>query len=281
MHTFSRSSARLDRVDPGRPHIGCNGQLHEPIGSWQALGNGHRLYTPNLMRFHRPDAWSPFERGGIHAYAYAGADPINHADPDGRWALPMAAIVMFAGALAVGGGAVASSASGHDRVADALGAIAGVLTLGAIAAGTQALVARYGVKPGQMQVHKGTRKDVVVAHGAPHGTMAENADLDGTALASALQSRGVGNKPVRLISCHGADGPAAQGQVLANATQQRVTAYKGRVVYNPLVKRVLWGSPVTFHPQTGLAAEATAIRNRALNQEARQRAQARLLNQRS
>lgn len=64
--------------------MGYNGQLHEPFGAWQALGNGHRIYNPVLMRFHSADDESPFARGGINAYAYCGLDPINHADQDGR-----------------------------------------------------------------------------------------------------------------------------------------------------------------------------------------------------
>lgn len=64
--------------------MGYNGQLNEPFDAWQALGNGHRVYNPTLMRFHSADDESPFARGGINAYAYCGTDPINHADEDGR-----------------------------------------------------------------------------------------------------------------------------------------------------------------------------------------------------
>jgi RHS repeat-associated protein len=70
--------------NPFSTAVGFNGQLHEPIHSWQILGNGHRTYNTGLRRFHSPDSESPFGRGGINAYAYTGGDPINRLDPSGR-----------------------------------------------------------------------------------------------------------------------------------------------------------------------------------------------------
>jgi RHS repeat-associated protein len=83
MHT-ELQQPRRPAARAAEPRIGYNGELHEPRSGWQFLGSGHRVYSPTLMRFNRPDEWSPFERGGINAYAYCGADPVNHADPDGR-----------------------------------------------------------------------------------------------------------------------------------------------------------------------------------------------------
>ncbi len=60
-----------------------NAQLLEPQG-WYHLGNGHRVYNPQLRRFHSPDRLSPFDKGGINAYAYCQGDPINFTDPTGR-----------------------------------------------------------------------------------------------------------------------------------------------------------------------------------------------------
>lgn len=256
--------------------MGYNGQLHEGTFGWQALGNGHRFYSPALMRFHRPDEWSPFERGGINAYAYAALDPINHADPSGQSAWWMAAAFMAAGALAVGAGAVASKLAGNDKAAEVLGAIAGVLTLGAAVVGGQALVERFGLRQGEMQIHRRARKDVVVVHGAKHGTMVGNDDLNGTALAEVLKSKGLGGKPTDLVSCHSGRGPFSQAEVVASATGQNVKAYKGLVFYNPVVKKVLWGSKIRFSPRSGTDAETAAIRNRAMNQHARLRAGQRL-----
>lgn len=63
---------------------GFNGQLREPQG-WYHLGNGHRIYNPVLMRFHSPDQLSPFDKGGLNAYAYCVGDPVNHTDPSGQF----------------------------------------------------------------------------------------------------------------------------------------------------------------------------------------------------
>lgn len=48
------------------------------------LGNGHRVYNPLLRRFHSADSLSPFDRGGLNAYAYVLNNPVNLIDPDGR-----------------------------------------------------------------------------------------------------------------------------------------------------------------------------------------------------
>jgi len=48
------------------------------------LGNGHRAYSPRLMRFLSSDRLSPFSAGGCNAYAYCLNDPINHRDPSGQ-----------------------------------------------------------------------------------------------------------------------------------------------------------------------------------------------------
>ncbi|WP_421570578.1 RHS repeat-associated core domain-containing protein [Stenotrophomonas sp. PD6] len=79
----SHDSAPSRWQSPGR--LGYNGQLHEPAGWWQILGNGYRVYNPALMRFHSPDSLSPFDKGGINAYAYCTCDPINRMDPNGHW----------------------------------------------------------------------------------------------------------------------------------------------------------------------------------------------------
>ena len=36
------------------------------------------------MRFNSPDQLSPFDAGGLNAYAYCSGDPVNRSDPSGR-----------------------------------------------------------------------------------------------------------------------------------------------------------------------------------------------------
>lgn len=60
------------------------GQISEAVTHIYLLGNGHRAFNPVLRRFHSPDTLSPFNRGGINAYAYCTGDPVNRIDPSGR-----------------------------------------------------------------------------------------------------------------------------------------------------------------------------------------------------
>ncbi|BFT60572.1 RHS repeat-associated core domain-containing protein [Pseudomonas moorei] len=64
--------------------LGFNGQLREARLGWYLLGNGYRAYNTRLMRFHSPDSWSPFGRGGLNAYMYCVGDPVNRVDPTGH-----------------------------------------------------------------------------------------------------------------------------------------------------------------------------------------------------
>lgn len=96
--------------------MGFNGVLHEAGTCWQLLGNGRRAYNPVLMRFHSPDRLSPFGRGGINAYAYCANDPINLADPSGRFALPL--LMLGLGAVAGGASAIAASSSSEQGAED-------------------------------------------------------------------------------------------------------------------------------------------------------------------
>ncbi|WP_049870484.1 RHS repeat-associated core domain-containing protein [Pseudomonas cremoricolorata] len=61
------------------------GERYDVTSDAYLLGNGHRLYSPRLMRFHSPDTLSPFARGGLNAYSYCGADPVNRVDPSGKY----------------------------------------------------------------------------------------------------------------------------------------------------------------------------------------------------
>lgn len=64
--------------------VAFNGEPPDLLNGHYPLGLGYRRYSSILMRFTSPDSWSPFASGGLNSYAYCGADPINHIDPDGH-----------------------------------------------------------------------------------------------------------------------------------------------------------------------------------------------------
>jgi len=64
--------------------LGFNGQFHDNYLGGYLLGQGYRCYNPTLMRLHSPDDISPFGMGGMNAYAYCSADPVNSIDPSGH-----------------------------------------------------------------------------------------------------------------------------------------------------------------------------------------------------
>lgn len=64
--------------------LGFNGERPDSITGHYLLGQGNRAFNPVLMRFNSPDELSPFDEGGINAYAYCGNDPVNRYDPSGN-----------------------------------------------------------------------------------------------------------------------------------------------------------------------------------------------------
>ncbi|WP_410952776.1 RHS repeat-associated core domain-containing protein [Pseudomonas sp. S1(2024)] len=66
------------------PSLGFNGEWLGSILQAYALGNGHRFYSPILMRFFCQEGFSPFGHGGLNAYCYCEGDPINYSDPSGQ-----------------------------------------------------------------------------------------------------------------------------------------------------------------------------------------------------
>jgi RHS repeat-associated protein len=63
---------------------GFNGEPLDEMTGLYFLGNGYRAYSPTLMRFISPDSMSPFDAGGLNAYAYCLCDPVNRVDPTGH-----------------------------------------------------------------------------------------------------------------------------------------------------------------------------------------------------
>ena len=120
--------------------FGFTGERPDPVTGHYHLGNGYRQFNPVLMRFNSPDSWSPFGKGGLNAYLYCDADPVNLSDPTGHFAtrlfLTMAATFMLAG-----GGMAAAGAITQDKSLTYAGLItvaAGVVTgvAGAVIKGT-------------------------------------------------------------------------------------------------------------------------------------------------
>jgi len=113
--------------------LGFNGERSDPVTGHYSLGNGHRQFNPVLMRFNSPDSWSPFNQGGLNAYAYCAGDPVNRSDPTGRFFTPMARLALTAGMAATTLGlGVASLVVDDEGLSKALGiatAIVGGLTL--------------------------------------------------------------------------------------------------------------------------------------------------------
>jgi RHS repeat-associated protein len=64
--------------------LGFNGERRDPVTGHYLLGNGYRAFNPVLMRFNSPDSLSPFDEGGINAYAYCEGDPVNLGDETGH-----------------------------------------------------------------------------------------------------------------------------------------------------------------------------------------------------
>ena len=79
------------------PGLAFCGEYRDPVTGNYPLGNGHRTYTPSLMRFQSPDTRSPFDEGGLNAYVYCLGEPVNHRDPTGQkaedYVLPVLSIL--------------------------------------------------------------------------------------------------------------------------------------------------------------------------------------------
>ncbi|MBF8777182.1 RHS repeat-associated core domain-containing protein [Pseudomonas fulva] len=109
-------SLRCGKRDP----LGFNGELQEYFTNYYMLGNGHRGLHQHV--FLSPDGLSPFNRGGINAYAYSSGDPINHIDPSGKFIIFKAAAVFLS--TMAGAFSWAAALFTGSRVAQITGGIA-------------------------------------------------------------------------------------------------------------------------------------------------------------
>lgn len=64
--------------------LGFKGEYIEHFSLLYPLGNGYRMYHPQLMRFGSPDSLSPFDQGGINCYGFCAGDPVNKSDRSGH-----------------------------------------------------------------------------------------------------------------------------------------------------------------------------------------------------
>jgi RHS repeat-associated protein len=64
--------------------IAYSGYYLDAFTKQYVLGNGYRRYCCSLMRFLNPDVLSPFDQGGVNAYAYCGGNPVGRVDPTGQ-----------------------------------------------------------------------------------------------------------------------------------------------------------------------------------------------------
>ncbi|WCM52323.1 RHS repeat-associated core domain-containing protein [Pseudomonas sp. WJP1] len=142
--------------------LGFNGERPDPVTGHYHLGNGYRQFNPMLMRFNSPDSWSPFGKGGLNAYMYCGADPVNRSDPSGHSLLSQASRLTLAapkkpaqivglgvvGALSLSGIAVATIGGITNNQEMLVGGLVAVGTIITISISVQAgLIARRPARP--------------------------------------------------------------------------------------------------------------------------------------
>ncbi|WP_170935956.1 RHS repeat domain-containing protein [Pandoraea sp. PE-S2R-1] len=140
---YRADTATLDGV-PGH-----DGELVDPLTQWLWLGNA-RMYSPVLGRFMVPDTFSPFDGGGVNAYARI--DPVNAIDPSGHLPSWLGGVIGVLGVMA--GIALTVVSAGGLSAAGAALALTGAATLGkvGVAAALTATGAVVSVSSGQLAV---------------------------------------------------------------------------------------------------------------------------------
>lgn len=120
---YGRRPAQRESNNP----LAFNGeQLDTPTGCY-LLGNGYRLFSTTLRRFHSPDNLSPFNRGGLNAYAYCAGDPVNRIDPTGHFSRRAALRVLTATLAAASFGAAVAAVVSKSEIAQSLFGVAAIL----------------------------------------------------------------------------------------------------------------------------------------------------------
>ncbi|MEZ9439120.1 RHS repeat-associated core domain-containing protein [Vibrio atlanticus] len=106
------SSGLIVPVKFSQSRLGFNGEREiSDIGSGlYHLGNGFRIYSSGLTRFHSADVLSPFGEGGSNSYSYCFGDPVNLRDPSGKFAISSLIIGAIVGAIL--GAGISATAEG-------------------------------------------------------------------------------------------------------------------------------------------------------------------------
>ncbi|ANI31135.1 hypothetical protein PL78_15070 [Yersinia entomophaga] len=142
----------ISLLEQSRPAF--NGEKLDPMTQLYHLGNGRRVYSPELMIFLSPDPLSPFSAAGINSYGYCNGDPINFRDPSGliqmpRWLTWLLIGIGTALTVLTFGYALVGFAAAGATVATVLGVTGGALgivssTLAIAAAAMEEVDARAG-----------------------------------------------------------------------------------------------------------------------------------------
>lgn len=106
-----------------------NGEPLDPITGGYFLGQGYRIFSPGLKRFHRPDSLSPFQQGGLNAYAYCAGDPVNAQDPSGHISIKVSPFTMGLHFLVTGAVTVAAALIEKDKKNPTLALVGGGLSM--------------------------------------------------------------------------------------------------------------------------------------------------------
>ncbi|MCJ1346264.1 hypothetical protein MMC31_004479 [Peltigera leucophlebia] len=198
------------------PSIGFNGQWRDPITGWYHLGNGYRVYSPALMRFHSPDSLSPFVSGEINGYAYCLGDPMNRVDPSGHLSIfghELTGRDLTIMGVGLGVGVLAGILTGGAGFAIAVG-----VAIAAGAASDAATGAVYDLASGKTPTWESVGTDAL--YGAIGGVVGEGA---GRLLAGGIQAtaKGVGRALSRsgsLAITSGESQAVRMGRSAANET---------------------------------------------------------------
>ncbi|WP_367346361.1 ribonuclease domain-containing protein [Stenotrophomonas bentonitica] len=268
--------------DGAEPRQAYNGELLDNPSGCYLLGAGHhRPYSPALHAFLAPDAFSPFDEGGLNAYAYCAGDPINRNDPSGhfwQWifaGIGVVAAVVSAGMLvapiiagsaaltasvAVGAGFSAAGAGLEigALIAHATGNTTAATVLGAIGIGVSAI----GVLTSLPSIAHAAAKGI----GKLGKAAASRTGLRSSATLGAKGSlnAGAGSRAALLPS------PVSAPKVLSQATHHSPSRVTQTLLGKPGKNRpkVKWSTPTSVAPAgpstppvdyTKLTAEAQTI----------------------